>query len=428
LRLRFRVEYDITEPEKSTRRNGFDIMGQHKNKRASADAEEELEVYELMKSLAADDALNEEPRRGLAEILEGRTLTFLRGVARAQKIRGFSRMDRAALLAAVMAALTDPDKLRSNLLSLHALEWTLFQDVAAAGILQRDSALFHSYLRPRALGLIFIFLHNDHIFFVVPDEIRAIYAGLKKSEFFAEQELRRLMSRYASAAAELYGAISVDTLTQIFNSQNSRRQISLPFMIEVLSGAERLDIGFVVWNGCVVSDELASGGFDEVESLFETVNDMPRYIPGKAEFLSYADPHKYLRTPQTAALIRYLDRELGLGPVELLEDIVHDISDAFRIGLELPDIIDTVIDAGVKPTTEQARRLTELVEDINDHTRRWEEKGHTPRDLRRAYKRYVEPLREPAEEAPHRIGRNDPCPCGSGKKYKKCCYLKENIG
>jgi hypothetical protein len=21
----------------------------------------------------------------------------------------------------------------------------------------------------------------------------------------------------------------------------------------------------------------------------------------------------------------------------------------------------------------------------------------------------------------HQIGRNDPCPCGSGKKYKKCC-------
>ena len=24
-----------------------------------------------------------------------------------------------------------------------------------------------------------------------------------------------------------------------------------------------------------------------------------------------------------------------------------------------------------------------------------------------------------------RLGRNDPCPCGSGKKYKKCCLLKE---
>lgn len=23
-----------------------------------------------------------------------------------------------------------------------------------------------------------------------------------------------------------------------------------------------------------------------------------------------------------------------------------------------------------------------------------------------------------------KIGRNDPCPCGSGKKYKKCCLDK----
>jgi uncharacterized protein YecA (UPF0149 family) len=22
---------------------------------------------------------------------------------------------------------------------------------------------------------------------------------------------------------------------------------------------------------------------------------------------------------------------------------------------------------------------------------------------------------------PPRVGRNDPCPCGSGKKFKKCC-------
>jgi SWIM/SEC-C metal-binding protein len=22
---------------------------------------------------------------------------------------------------------------------------------------------------------------------------------------------------------------------------------------------------------------------------------------------------------------------------------------------------------------------------------------------------------------PQKVGRNDPCPCGSGRKYKKCC-------
>ena len=25
-----------------------------------------------------------------------------------------------------------------------------------------------------------------------------------------------------------------------------------------------------------------------------------------------------------------------------------------------------------------------------------------------------------------KIGRNDPCTCGSGKKYKKCCYGKND--
>jgi len=29
----------------------------------------------------------------------------------------------------------------------------------------------------------------------------------------------------------------------------------------------------------------------------------------------------------------------------------------------------------------------------------------------------VEPIHSDQKE----IGRNDPCPCGSGKKYKKCC-------
>ena len=27
---------------------------------------------------------------------------------------------------------------------------------------------------------------------------------------------------------------------------------------------------------------------------------------------------------------------------------------------------------------------------------------------------------------PKKIGRNEPCPCGSGKKYKKCCLEKTN--
>lgn len=33
----------------------------------------------------------------------------------------------------------------------------------------------------------------------------------------------------------------------------------------------------------------------------------------------------------------------------------------------------------------------------------------------------VMPLQAVAAKAQPKVGRNDPCPCGSGKKYKKCC-------
>ncbi|MBU1213526.1 MAG: SEC-C domain-containing protein, partial [Alphaproteobacteria bacterium] len=32
------------------------------------------------------------------------------------------------------------------------------------------------------------------------------------------------------------------------------------------------------------------------------------------------------------------------------------------------------------------------------------------------------PLTSPLAQST-KVGRNDPCPCGSGKKYKKCCGL-----
>jgi preprotein translocase subunit SecA len=35
------------------------------------------------------------------------------------------------------------------------------------------------------------------------------------------------------------------------------------------------------------------------------------------------------------------------------------------------------------------------------------------------------PAAAPRTATGDKVGRNDPCPCGSGKKYKKCCYLKQ---
>ena len=50
-----------------------------------------------------------------------------------------------------------------------------------------------------------------------------------------------------------------------------------------------------------------------------------------------------------------------------------------------------------------------------------------PEELRRRMEGYQKSLRQMAaaeEFSANRVGRNDPCPCGSGKKYKKCCLAQ----
>ena len=71
--------------------------------------------------------------------------------------------------------------------------------------------------------------------------------------------------------------------------------------------------------------------------------------------------------------------------------------------------------------------------DLYNNTRQWRLKGHTPNELFQEEKKYLKPLPSQPfmtnqsktnitdKSTLKKIGRNDPCPCGSGKKYKKCC-------
>jgi uncharacterized protein YecA (UPF0149 family) len=49
-------------------------------------------------------------------------------------------------------------------------------------------------------------------------------------------------------------------------------------------------------------------------------------------------------------------------------------------------------------------------------TRTWDNRGFTPKELSELSKPKPTKVAVGAK-----IGRNDPCHCGSGKKYKKCC-------
>jgi hypothetical protein len=63
--------------------------------------------------------------------------------------------------------------------------------------------------------------------------------------------------------------------------------------------------------------------------------------------------------------------------------------------------------------TKESDELVAAVAEVYNTTAIWTLKGLTPIELEERRKTVVKKEKEP--------GRNEPCPCGSGKKYKKCC-------
>lgn len=75
---------------------------------------------------------------------------------------------------------------------------------------------------------------------------------------------------------------------------------------------------------------------------------------------------------------------------------------------------------------ESVQRLMDAVVLLMNNTREWYLKGYTSEELSVQEKKALLPLPKIKGEVislqtRQKVGRNDPCPCGSGKKFKKCC-------
>jgi tetratricopeptide (TPR) repeat protein len=109
---------------------------------------------------------------------------------------------------------------------------------------------------------------------------------------------------------------------------------------------------------------------------------------------------------QAAELLPEIEKLFGLGYVSL--GICGELKDV-KEGLNDPSRYDTT-----KTLMDIAGRYEHITSTWAGYTENEEEETT-----------YV-PIEEPYIRTSPKIGRNDPCPCGSGKKYKKCCINKTN--
>ncbi|SHH83303.1 SEC-C motif-containing protein [Fibrobacter sp. UWH9] len=77
----------------------------------------------------------------------------------------------------------------------------------------------------------------------------------------------------------------------------------------------------------------------------------------------------------------------------------------------------------------EVERVLRPLQEFNNNCRMWTNLGHTPLSLPRPGSK-ANPFGLangiPFQNSGPKVGRNDPCPCGSGLKFKKCCGKNMN--
>jgi len=376
-------------------------------------------VLEAARKINIENAAHTAPLYSLAEILALKNVTALRKLGKILSVKNYGKLPKPLLIPSIAETVQQADFLRDLLFAIHEIEWELFKMVAAKKYLQTDKVYIDSYSVCQDLGLLQSFYFEDKLFFVVPDEIKAAYKKLAKTDFPEEKRFRDLLDSYAIAAVSLYGVIGQDEFVALFNSQNDS-QTSIDEMFPILVTCVYAGAGYCFWDEYIVDSDFEEDDFQGVPLLLKARKGKPRYTPAWDELLKYSDWDYYEITPQLTALKARLS-ELISDP-EIVLDTIDEIHDMCAAGVRMQEYFDLLDAAGVMyDNKEQANVMVQLIVDVQNNTRLWSNYGHTPSELSGVRKSNLLPFPSVHPISVQKTGRNEPCPCGSGKKYKYCC-------
>ena len=292
----------------------------------------------------------------------------------------------------------------------------------------------------------------------------------------------RLLRKYFNALANLYGVVPLRQAYKIITDQNPKLVTRDEFLAfsEVarhecedyyLLGLDELYIdgpdSVDPMERELIDIALVDESLDRYHELLRQHQDKPYFIPKKTALLAYEDAFYCEPTPQASSLRYFLSERLHIEDTKadsIMEELIYSCR---CLDAGIADVLQRMNQIGV---TFKKKGLSEefimAYQDFHNNTRMQANRGYTPNELLSLYPLekqipqsislgpnirkgiedgsiQVSDLRQqllsaqlPNEELrigllkelskihplkAIKVGRNELCPCGSGKKYKKCC-------
>lgn len=233
------------------------------------------------------------------------------------------------------------------------------------------------------------------------------------------EELTQL-ERYIAALTNLYGRVSAEKVTEIYNLQNEDHVQLSDVEKYVTHPSEELEDLYVEteWGEFIKEDLLLFE--DEYHKLVEAQRGKPYYIPEQEELLKWAEPNYFNPPKEYQDLYDYLYKYLFNKDEVITTMVCEDIYLDIEIDAGLKETLQTIENSGgIIKNEKELNEIMDRIVKVRNNSRIRENRGFSPNELRELHQSEAKKIKN--------IGRNDPCHCGSGKKYKKCCLKKDRL-
>ena len=320
-----------------------------------------------------------------------------------------------------------------------------------------------------------LFLHESDYAFLnkreqldVPVDVKIAYEKINTPEFRKYARKMSWLSQCLNFGEAFYGVFDKDVLRKIYNVRKGYH-ISEEQLEKMCSEFpdDMTECHMEEGQRFIVAEYLAYD--DRYKNLLDIQAGKDFYIPNAQEVLDYSRNLYLSQEPAYQNFREFLQHEIGMTFDEANAETM-EIWDKIQFDIDFTEIVQYIIDVYEDLLDDtKIEKIIQLLQEVNNNTRMRIHRGHTPNEMMRkgmeedrfSQKPIVVPgsteaanlLKSASEELKEmgvcvdfdsnavivpnnfsqnnvsgqaansfkKIYPNDPCPCGSGKKFKKCC-------
>ncbi len=369
------------------------------------------------------------------------------------QIRRVSGLKKDELAEKIANELLAPSVMKRRIATFSPEERTLFERAIECPFVPTEDELDNAYaLREKDYAFM-----NKKDELNVPVDVAEAYKKLNTPEFRQYTKKMSWLAQCLYFGENFYGVFDKDVLLEMYNARKGYH-ISYEELEHMCNEFPKdlTESHLEEGQRFIVAEYLAYD--DRYKELLDVQAGKDFYIPTAEEVLDYNKNLYLSMEPAYQKLKEFFQKEIGLSYRDA-DDEAAEVWAKIQYDVDFQDMFQYFLDLyGEELTERRLDRLVNLLQNANNHTRLQIHRGHTPNeimqsDIRRGH--FAKPpvivpgstnaanmLKDVSAElaamgvqvdfagnadivsdgkTQKKVYPNDPCPCGSGKKYKKCC-------